>query len=147
LQRFDQEIENLSKAGFVIGASSLTTYRVEEPTTIKVMVPVTETLRYAIVVCGNASINGVRGALFDEQGNLLDSDEGDRKISLKQSSDYTGTIECFIEVKDVDAVGQINTAIARRAPREQHNSESFGVEPTFKMEGSPPTDSPERKEK
>src|SRR5439155_23950481 len=34
-QRFDQEIENLSKAGFVIGASSLTTYRVEEPTTIK----------------------------------------------------------------------------------------------------------------
>lgn len=141
-ERFDHEMENLLKQGFMI-APDIATFRVEQSTVIPLTFSATETLRYAVVAYGNASILGLEAKMFDEEGNLLDSDEGDRKVVVKQSSDYTGMVQCFIKVKDVDAVGQINVATARRAPPEPSQSKrDLGWEPTFKMETSSPGASP-----
>ncbi len=144
-ERFDQEMQNLVKQHFVI-APNILTYQVEESTAIKLpsMLLVTQGLRYAVIACGNASIHGLQATMFDEDGNLLDSDEGDRKVVVKTSSDYTGTAEAFIQVKDVDGVGQINIATARRAPPEPSQSpRGLGWEPTFHTETGSPEASPQ----
>jgi hypothetical protein len=144
-EQFDHEMENLVKQGFAI-APNILTYLVKESEAIKLplMVPVTHGLRHAVVACGNASIDGLQAIMLDEEGNLLDSDKGDRKVVVQTSSDYTGDVECFIQVKHVDGVGQINIATASRVPPEPSQSKrDVGLEPTFQMETSSPEATPQ----
>lgn len=138
-ERFDRTLRDLTQSRFYFSAGA-ETYRADNPAVLKYLVSVTKDMRYALVALGNASVLGLRASCFDEQNNLVDSESGDREVVLKQSADYSGTLRFYIEVMDVDAVGQINVAVGRRGPTSGHGfeSESLGVEPAFEMDSPPP---------
>lgn len=113
-ERFHGQMKELTGRGYSFSPDEHT-YRCESKSYTRILVPVTRGVSYAVVACANSSTGPIHGYVHDEAGTFLTRDTySDRQFTIPFVATYNGTAVVYIEVTDVDSIGQINVSIGRR---------------------------------
>ena len=129
----------LTSLGYAFSPTSLVAEEVTNHYVLKDMIPVTNGMKYVLVIAASNTVGKTRAYFFDDTGEAFRADlskSGSVGVySFKAKS--TGTVEVFVEADQVRGKGSIAVLVARRGIESGNRMQSPGWEPTFKMGGSP----------